>query len=232
MYWHEGRSPSYGSGITFWALGEMVRGRAGLAETDDEPTSRARIAETCARWCPDERERRWIEAALLALLGIDEPPSGGQDQLFAAWRTFFERIAAEAPVVMAFEDLQWADSGLLAFIDHLVEWSRGVPIYVLSLARPEFLEARPDWSAGKRNFNSLALEPLSPAAMHQLLAGLVPGLPADAAARIVARADGVPLYAVEIVRMLVAQGALELADDVYRPVGDLSTSPCRTRCTR
>jgi class 3 adenylate cyclase/tetratricopeptide (TPR) repeat protein len=222
VYWHQGRSPSYGSGITFWALGEMIRERARLAETDDETVTRERIAETAARWIPDDRERRWVEAALLALLGVGEPPAGGQDQLFAAWRTFFERIAADAPVVMVFEDLQWADSGLLAFVDHLVEWSRGVPIYVVALARPELLETRPDWGAGKRNFTSLALEPLTATAMRELLAGLVPGLPADAAARIVARADGVPLYAVEIVRMLVAQGSLEAAEGVYRPTGDLA----------
>ncbi len=222
VYWHQGRSPSYGSGITFWGLGEMVRERAGLAETDDEATTRARVAETAGRWIPDERERRWIESALLALLGVGDPPAGGQDQLFPAWRTFFERIAADAPVVMVFEDLQWADSGLLAFIDHLVEWSRGVPIYLLALARPELLETRPDWGAGKRNFTSLSLEPLTPGAMRALLAGLVPGLPDDASARIIARADGIPLYAVEIVRMLVAQGALEAAGDSYRPVGDLA----------
>ncbi len=200
----------------------MVRARAGLAETDDEATTRARIAEAVARWVPDERERRWIETSLLTLLGVGDSPAGGQEQLFSAWRTFFERIAAVDPVVMVFEDLQWADSGLLAFIDHLVEWSRGVPIYVVALARPELLDTRPDWGAGKRNFTSLALEPLSPAAMRALLAGLVPGLPDDAAARIIARADGVPLYAVEIVRMLVAQGELEAADGVYRPVGGLA----------
>ena len=200
----------------------MVRERAGLAETDDEAATRARIAETTTRWVHDERERRWIEAALLALLGVGDPPVGGQDQLFAAWRTFFERIAADAPVVMVFEDLQWADSGLLAFIDHLVEWSRGVPIYVVALARPELLETRPDWGAGKRNFTSLSLEPLTTGAMRELLAGLVPGLPDDAAERIVARADGIPLYAVEIVRMLVALGSLEAAEGVYRPVGNLA----------
>ncbi len=222
VYWHHGRSPSYGSGITFWALGEMVRVRAGLAEADDEATTRARIAESVARWIPDEQERRWVEAALLALLGVGEPLPGGQDRLFSAWRTYFERIAAEEPLVMVFEDLQWADSGLLAFIDHLVDWSRGVPIYVVALARPELLETRPDWGAGKRNFTSLALEPLTPAAMRTLLAGLVPGLSPDATSRIVARADGIPLYAVEIVRMLVAQGSLEAADGVYRPVGDLA----------
>jgi class 3 adenylate cyclase/tetratricopeptide (TPR) repeat protein len=222
VYWHHGRSPSYGSGITFWALGEMVRERAGLAETDDEATTRTRIAETAEHWVPDERERRWIEPALLALLGIGEPPPGGQDQLFSAWRTFFERIAAEGPVVMVLEDLQWADSGLLAFVDHLVDWSRGVPIYVVALTRPELLERRPDWGAGKRNFTSLSLEPLTADAMGQLLAGLVPGLPPDAVARIVARADGIPLYAVEIVRMLVAHGTLVIEGGAYRPAGGLA----------
>ncbi len=222
VYWHHGRSPSYGSGITFWALGEMVRERAGLVEGDDDATTRQRIAATVARWVPDEDERRRVEPALLALLGVAEVPPGGQDQLFAAWRVFFERIAEEAPVVMVFEDLQWADTGLLAFIDHLVDWSRGAPIYVLGLTRPELLDTRPDWGAGKRNFTSLALERLTDDAMHQLLAGLVPGLPADAARRIVARAEGIPLYAVEIVRMLVAHGKLVLEDGVYRPVGDLS----------
>jgi tetratricopeptide (TPR) repeat protein len=200
----------------------MVRQRAGLAEGDDEATTRIRIAESVAHWIPDEQERRWIEASLLALLGVGDPPAGGQERLFSGWRTFFERLAAEDPVVMVFEDLQWADSGLLAFIDHLVDWSRGVPIYVVALARPELLETRPDWGAGKRNFTSLALEPLSTEAMRALLAGLVPGLSSDAAARIVARADGVPLYAVEIVRMLVAQGALEAAGGAYRPVGSLA----------
>ncbi len=222
VYWHHGRSPSYGGGITFWALGEMVRERAGLAEADDEAATRTRIAESVARWVPDEPERRWVEVALLALLGVEDPPAGGQDRLFSAWRVFFERIAAEGPVVMVFEDLQWADSGLLAFIDHLADWSRGVPIYVVALARPELMESHPDWGAGKRNFTSLALEPLSSEAMRQLLAGLVPGLSSDAATRIIARADGVPLYAVEIVRMLAAQGALEAADGTYRPVGDLA----------
>jgi class 3 adenylate cyclase/tetratricopeptide (TPR) repeat protein len=219
VWWHAGRSPAYGDGITFWALGEMVRGRAGLVEADDEATTRARIAETVREHIPDPSERAWIEPALLALLGIDVEIRS--DQLFAAWRTFFERLAATSPVVMVFEDLHHADQGLLDFIDHLMEWSRGVPITVVTLARPELLERRPDWGAGKRSFTSIYLEPLPPAEMERLLAGLVPGLPAKAVASIVARADGVPLYAVETVRMLLAQGRLVLEGGSYRPVGTL-----------
>jgi len=220
VWWHDGRSPAYGEGISFWALGEMVRERCGLLETDDEATTRARVAESLSTHVPDADERRWIEPALLALLGLDS--DAGADQLFGAWRTFFERLAATAPVVMVFEDHHFADSGLLDFVDHLLEWSRSYPIYVVTLSRPELLEKRPDWGAGKRNFTSLYLEPLTEPAMRQLLAGLVPGLPDAAVRTIVARADGMPLYAVETVRMLLADGRLALDDGVYRPVGDLS----------
>ena len=84
---------------------------------------------------------------------------------------------------MVFEDLHFADSGLIDFVDHLLEWSRGHPIYVVTLSRPELLEKRPDWGAGKRSFTSIYLEPLPEPAMRTLLAGLVPGLPESAARR-------------------------------------------------
>lgn len=220
-WWHHGRSPAYGQGVSFWALGEMIRGRAELAETDDEATTRLKIAEMLQRVVPEEAERRWIEPAMLTLLGL----SGGDlpaDQLFAAWRTFFDRLAVTGPVVLVFEDLHWADPGLLDFIDHLLDWSREQPIYVLTLARPELLDGRPDWGAARRNFLSLGLEPLPEAAMHELLSGLVPGLPTSMAAAIIARADGMPLYAVETVRMLVADGRLREEGGAYALVGDLT----------
>ena len=217
-WWHAGRSPAYGQGISFWALGEMIRARAGLIETDDEPTSRAKLAAIVLQHVPDPEERSWIEPALVALLGFGG--SSGSVELFAAWRTFFERLATSAPVIMVFEDLHHADSGLLDFIDHLMEWSRGVPIAVITLSRPDLLERRPDWGAGKRTFASLYLEALSPDSMRELLAGLVPGLPATAVQTIVDRADGIPLYAVETVRMLLAQGKVVPDGSAYRPTGD------------
>ena len=220
--WHHGRSPSYGEGVTFWALGEMVRGRAGLAETDNEATTRARVAETLARFVPDDAERRWLEPRLLALLGIATGGQASRDDLFAAWRTFFERVAAEAPVVLVFEDLHWADPGLLDFIDHLLDWSKGVPIYVVTLARPELLDRRPDWGAGRRSFLALGLSPLPDEAMRDLLLGLAPTLPAAAVRAIVERSGGVPLYAVETVRMLVAEGRLVERGGRLEPRGDLT----------
>jgi class 3 adenylate cyclase/tetratricopeptide (TPR) repeat protein len=221
VYLHRGRSPAYGDGITFWALGEMVRRRARLAEMDDEPTSRERINAAVAEYVTDADDRRWVEPALLTLLGLEPAPAGGRDVLFAAWRIFFERIAERGTTILLFEDLQWADTGLLDFIDHLLEWSRGVPLLVVTLARPELFDKRPDWGAARRHFTAVALEPLPEPAMRELLAGFAPGLPGAAIEAILARAEGIPLYAVETIRALVTDGRLERAEDGYRPVGDL-----------
>jgi class 3 adenylate cyclase/tetratricopeptide (TPR) repeat protein len=221
VYWHRGRCPAYGEGITFWALGEMVRARCGLLEADGEETTRAKVKASVEQWVADADEREWVEPALLTLLGIDA--GAPSEQLFGAWRTFFERIAQQGTVAVVFEDMHFADSGLLDFIDHLLEWARSSAIYIVTLARPELLEKRPDWGAGKRSFVSLYLEPLPAGQMRELLAGLVPGLPDAAAQAIVERADGIPLYAVETVRMLLADGRLKEDNGVYLPVGDLTT---------
>jgi len=219
--WHRGRSPAYGEGVTFWALGEMVRRRAGLVEGDSEAATRGAITATLAQHVADVGERRWMEPRLLALLGLAETPPGGREELFAAWRTFFERLARDGTVVMVFEDLHWADDGLLDFIEHLLDWSRNQPIFVVTLSRPELLDRRPGWGTDRRGAVAIRLGALPEAEMRELLAGLVPGLPEAAVARILARADGFPLYAVETVRMLLADGRIEPAGDVYRPVGDL-----------
>ncbi|HEX5828843.1 MAG TPA: adenylate/guanylate cyclase domain-containing protein [Candidatus Limnocylindrales bacterium] len=222
VWWHEGRSPSYGEGITFWALGEMIRSRAGLLEGDDATTTRTRIGEMLAKHVPDEAERRRIEPALLALLGAGEAPTGGAPELFSAWRTLFERLAGTGVVALLFEDLHWADPGTLDFIEHMLEWSRNVPILIITLARPELLDTRPGWGAGKRSFLALDLQPLDEASMRELLGGLVAGLPEEAVRSIVTRAEGIPLYAVETIRMLVADGRLRPVEHGgFEPVGRL-----------
>ncbi|HEY6608781.1 MAG TPA: adenylate/guanylate cyclase domain-containing protein [Candidatus Limnocylindria bacterium] len=225
VYWHQGRSPAYGEGISFWALAEMVRSRAQINEHDEPAAARAKVRVALDEWVTDEVERRWIEPRLLQLLGLDSADADARpdrDSLFAAWRVFFERIAEHGVVILVFEDLQWADEGMLDFIDHLLEWTRDRPIYVIGLARPELLDRRSDWGAGRRSFTSLALEPLGPEEMRELLGGLVPGLPDAVVERILERAEGIPLYAVETVRMLLATGQLVLDAGVARPIGDLS----------
>ena len=216
IYWHQGRSPAYGEGVTFWALGEMLRRRASIAETDDVETTRHKLEAAVAENVPDENERRWITPHLAALLGIDDAPPGQNEQAFAAWRAFFERVAQRGPTVMVFEDLHWADQGLFDFIEHLLRWSRQFPILIVTLARPELRERRPTWGVDQRNYTGLHLDPLTTDAMAQLLEGLVPGLPGGVSRQIVTRAEGVPLYAVEIVRMLLDDGRLTAEEGRYR----------------
>jgi class 3 adenylate cyclase/tetratricopeptide (TPR) repeat protein len=221
-FWHEGRSPAYGEGITFWALGEMVRARADLLETDDPVTTRLKVQKSVARFVDEPAERDRVERALFALLGVGEAPEGGAGELFSAWRTYFERMAGQQLVVLVFEDLHWADPGTLDFIDHLLDWSRNVPILIVTLARPELLEHRREWGAGRRNFLALDLEPLGPESMRDLLDGFVVDLPEVAARSIVGRAEGIPLYAVETIRMLVADNRLRSVEGGrFEPAGAL-----------
>jgi len=221
IYWHQGRSPAYGEGVTFWALGEMLRRRARIAETDDTETTRQRLEAAVAENVPDESERRWLTPHLATLLGIEDAPAGQNEQAFAAWRAFFERVAQRGPTVMVFEDLHWADQGLFDFIEHMLRWSRQFPILIVTLARPELRERRPTWGVDQRNYTGLHLEPLNIGAMAQLLEGLVPGLPAAVSRQILTRAEGVPLYAVEIVRMLLDDGRLMAEEGRYRIAGKI-----------
>ncbi|MFI5035808.1 MAG: adenylate/guanylate cyclase domain-containing protein [Acidimicrobiales bacterium] len=223
VFWHQGRSASYGEGITFGALGEMVRMRAGINEAAGAEETRAQLRASVEEFVTDEEERRWIEPRLAYLLGLADAPPGERDELFSAWRTFFERISSLGPTVMAFEDLQWADPGLIDFIESILEWSRNYPIMVLTLSRPELLDLRPDWGAGQRSFTSLHLDALSDAAMRELLSGVVTGLPEEITERILQRAEGVPLYAVETLRMLMDRGVIVESDRGFVIAGDVTS---------
>ena len=215
-FWHRGRCLSYGEGVAYWALAEMVRMRCGIAEDEEPDSAGEKLRLALEEYILDAEERAWVEPRLAHLLGLEESAAGDQENLFSAWRILFERLAEQSPTILVFEDLQWADEGLLDFLEYLLDWARGHPLFVLALARPEFADKRPSWGAGKRSFSSLYLEPLSQEAMDDLLSGLVPGLSDDVRQRILERAEGVPLYAVETVRMLLDRGLLMREDDVYR----------------
>jgi tetratricopeptide (TPR) repeat protein len=219
--WHRGRCLSYGEGVAYWALADMVRMRCNIVEDEDAESARAKLRATLSEYLDDADERSWVEPRLAHLLGLEDRGQGDQENLFPAWRILFERMSQQAPTMLVFEDLQWADEGLLDFIDYLLDWSRGQPLFVLALARPELATSRPNWGAGRRGFSSLYLEPLPASAMDQLLTGLVPGLPEDVRTRILDRAEGVPLYAVETVRMLLDRGRLAPEGNVYRAIGEI-----------
>ena len=223
VYWHQGRSPAYGDGVAFWALGEMVRGRARIAESDPPEVARAKLAAMAEDYLPDPDERARVEPRLAALLGLATESGGNAEELTGAWRTLFERIADRGTTVLVFEDLHWADPGLLDFIEGLLSASRNRPILVLALARPELIDDRPGFGATLRNHTRLDLAPLTDEAMDMLLLGLVPGIPQAALRTIRDRAAGIPLYAVETVRMLLDQGRLSEAEGRFRLVSDLGS---------
>jgi len=221
VWWHRGRCLAYGEGVAYWALADMVRMRCRIGENEQPASALERLRATLAEHLVDPEERSFVEPRLAHLLGLEAATTSDRQDLFAAWRMFFERLADTSPVVLAFEDLQWADTSLLDFIEYLLEWSRDHPLFVVTLARPELHERRPGWGAGQRNFTALYLEPLAPQAMQELLEGLVPGLPEALREQILAQAQGVPLYAVETVRMLLDRDLLRQEGAVYRPSGEI-----------
>ena len=198
----------------------MVRGRCGILDDEDVASAAEKLTKKLEEHLPDDEERRWVRPRLAHLLGLEDGIPGDEENLFSAWRILFERLAEQGPTVLLFEDVQWADAGLLDFIEYLLDWSRNQPLYVFALARPEFAEKRSTW-AGKRGYTQLYLEPLPASAMNELLTGLVPGLPDDLRERVLERAEGVPLYAVETVRMLLDRGLLTRDGAVYRPTGPI-----------
>ena len=223
IWWHRGRCLAYGEGVTYWALADMVRMRCRIAEDEAPDSALQKLQATLSEQLLDEQERAFVEPRLAQLLGLGEAEVGERQELYAAWRLFFERLSDSNPCVLVFEDLQWADASLLDFIEYLLEWSRNHRLFVITLARPELLERRPSWGAGQRAFTSLYLEPLGEAPMQELLTGLVPGLPDGLRSQILDRAEGVPLYAVETVRMLLDRGLLTQDGASYSVVGEVET---------
>jgi class 3 adenylate cyclase/tetratricopeptide (TPR) repeat protein len=214
--WHRGRCLSYGEGVTYWALAEMVRGRADIVEGEERASALAKLHEAVEKYVPAPEDRAFVEPRFAHLIGLEERTGHDKSDLFAGWRLFFERLSEADPVIMVFEDVQWADPSLLEFVDHLLEWSRAFPIFVMTLGRPDVGGAP---GGRTRGATAMSLEPLPPAAMQELLTGLVPGLPGELTEKILDRAQGVPLYAVETVRMLLDRGLLVQQGSVYRPTG-------------
>ena len=219
VWWHRGRCLSYGDGVAYWALAEMVRMRARIAEDDPPDEALAKLHATIEEHITDAEEREWVEPRLQHLLGLTDRVAPDREDLHSAWRLFFERMAETGPVVLLFDDLHWADAALLDFVEYLLDWSRSHPLYVLTLSRPELGERHPTFGTRIRNSTALTLEPLDNEAMDALLQGLVPGLPEELRLTIRDRADGIPLYAVETVRMLLDRGLLEPEGDTFRVSG-------------
>ncbi len=212
VWWHRGRCLSYGDGAAFWALSEAVRGRLGLVESDTGAVVGERLEAWLADCVGDEGERDWLRPRVSALLGETSAATFTREDLFSAWTTFFDRVGCGDPVVLVIDDAQYADDALLDFVDHLLGTAR-FGIFVLAIARPELLDRRP--GLGGRRTSVIRLNSLDDASMSILVDGLVKGLTPEARDMLVARAEGIPLFAVETVRALIDRDAVLPRDGRY-----------------
>jgi len=214
--WRQGRCLPYGEGVSFWALGEMVKAEAGVLETDPDGETATKLDRMVAELLPDVDERNWVARSLRPLVGLARQRGSGEDvsdEAQAAWRRFLESLAERRATVLVFEDVHWADDGLLDFLDDLIDWTRDLPLLLLCTARPELLARRPDWGGGKLNAATISLAPLSDEETARLLAGLLDRalIPAELQSALLARAGGNPLYAEEFARMAANRSAADLA---------------------
>jgi class 3 adenylate cyclase len=208
-----GRCLAYGDGIGFWPLAEIVKQQLEIAETDSEDQARARLAMAVEGM----QDAPWLRARLAPLVGL-AGEAGQREEVFTAWQRFFDEVAARTPLVLVIEDLHWADPAMLAFVQHLVEWSTGVPILLACTARPELFDAHPSWAGGLANATTLALRPLNRDDTTRLADALLAELvaSADATTALIERCGGNPLYAEEYARLL-ADRASEAAGDLVIP---------------
>ncbi len=215
-----GRCLPYGSNLAYWALGEVVRTDAGIVDSDLAQTAWKKLSERFAALSPgDGPELVTRRAALVArLIGIEVPseaavaddsnPEQMRENLFAAVRAGLEARAAGEPLLLVFEDIHWADDGMLDLIEYLSQWARG-PLLILCLSRDDLLERRPDWGGGRRGGTALLLEPLTTDETHELVLSLVGednAVGHEAVAAVSERAGGNPLFAQEIARRLTESG--------------------------
>ena len=211
--WRQGRCLPYGEGVTFWALGEIVKAEAGILESDSPEESVRKLQRATAALVGDADEARWVEAELRALAGLtDDARHTDAETAAAAWRRFIEGIGERGPGAMVFEDLHWADDGLLDFVDELVDRLRDVPLLVVATARPELLERRPSWSGGKADATTISLQPLHEADTARLIANLLDGLVQVTGEQqtVIEQAGGNPLFAEQYVRMLSERGTTDV----------------------
>jgi len=215
-----GRCLPYGSGIVYWALGEVLREECGIVEADTSEEAWAKLASYVEGALGESSEAR---AAIIGRsLGLDVPQELGQfegedpervrESFFSALRSLIESSAGRQPLVLAFEDIHWADEGMLDVIEHLAQWVRA-PLMLLCLTRDELLERRPSWGGGRRNATQLFLEPLTVEDTRELVTALLPGDGGPEVAPVVAeRSGGNPLFAEEMVRRIIEEGSAEVVE--------------------
>ncbi len=217
-----GRCLSYGEGITYWPVAEIVREATGIggAPGGDPAADVARIGAVLGENPDRDRITERVGEAIGLTRGEPVP-----DETPWAIRSFLEALAAEQPLVVVLDDLQWAQPLLLDLVEHIADWSRDAPILLIVLARQELLELRPAWGGGKRSATSISLEPLNADETTQLIDNLLgqAQLPSTIFDRIRAAAEGNPLFVEELLEMLIDEGALARSNGNWTASRDLAS---------
>ena len=221
VWWRQGRCLPYGEGISFWAIGEVIKAHAGVLESEPIDAVTSKLHAAVSALFDDPVESAWVELRLGSLLGLSAAPTE-RTELFAAWLRFFEALAARNSLVLVIEDLHWADDAVVEFLLHLLDWATDSPILVLCTARPELFAQRPDWGGGKRDAITIGLAPLSDEETVLLMSSLAkrPLMDAVVQQSLVERSGGNPLYINEFVRLVEElgwRGKLTAGDDVPLP---------------
>jgi len=213
-----GRCLSYGEGITFFPVADVVHQAAGIGEADPAEVARSKLAGVLA----DAPDRERVASQVAGLFGWGE--QGVTEDAFWALRKLLEHLARERPVVLEFDDIHWGEPTFLDLIEYLADWTREAAILVLCIARPELLEVRPGWGGGKMNATSVLLEPLPGDEASQLIDNLLgrSDIPQVARDRILEAAEGNPLFVEEMLAMLIDDGLLRFEDGAWRSAEDLA----------
>ncbi len=217
-----GRCLPYGEGITYWPVLEAVVDLAGINDTESSERSRQRLAELLV----GEEDADRIAQRMTEVLGLS-PADAGVEESIPVIRRFFEAVAARQPLVVVFDDIHWGETTFLDLVEHLADWSRGVPFLLVCMARPELHDVRPTWGGGKLNATSVLLEPLSEDECAQLVVNLVGDVEpvGYVAERITDAAEGNPFFVEEMLSMLIDDGFLVRDDARWKTVGDLTKVP-------
>lgn len=222
VWWRHGRCLPYGEGVTFWALGEIVKAHAGILEAESPANASEKLETVVAALIDDPTEAEWVRLRLAPLAGLSGSAGAERDELFRAWHRFFEALASQRPLVLALEDVHWADAALISFLEHVLDWSLDLPILLVCTARPELYTMYPDWGAGRRDAVTLGLSPLGETETMELVRSLSNRsvMPAAAQRALLERSGGNPLYVTEYVRLASERGLLDRMGEAELPLPD------------